>query len=580
VIYLAVSEGKGKITEQELAKSLTDKLQPAAIKADYESNPNTNAFTDAEKSKLAGIEAGAQVNKIETIKRNGTTLTITSKSVDISVPTVINNLTSTDTANALSANQGKVLNDNLNSHTTNITHSFYGIASGTNTYAVTISNFSGLVDGANVRIKFTNGNTGACTLNINSLGAKSIKKPDGSDLASGEILAGQILNLTYNGSVFQLVSGGGGDYVQIDFNNYYTADDTVRKLSSPSSLSSDKYYLGGTTVSTNYALFAGGINGQGSRLSSVDAYNTNLTKTTPTNLGVNISNLCGGKVGNYGLFAGGYVTYYNSLIFAYDPSLTRSTVSTAVGRKDIVSATVGNYALFAGGDNGSYLDRVDSCSSTLTVNFITALSQPKVAFGGASVGNYAIFAGGVYGGNLSSVDAYNNSLTKTTPTSLSIARSGLGGASVGNYAIFAGGSGHDRFVDVYDNNLVKSTGPLLSTNRTNPLSCSIDNYALFASSTNSIDIYNANLVRSVTDGFSLERTYGASAALGRYALFGGGIQVSSVDAYESTVISYIPVTSGSKYKFTEASEQTATTATTLIYNQSITGYVKYKKGAI
>ena len=34
----------------------------AVIKTTYEGEANTNAFTDAEKSKLAGIEAGAQVN--------------------------------------------------------------------------------------------------------------------------------------------------------------------------------------------------------------------------------------------------------------------------------------------------------------------------------------------------------------------------------------------------------------------------------------------------------------------------------------------------------------------------------------
>lgn len=64
---MAVSEGKGKITELELAKSFTDKLQPSAIKEAYESNSDTNAFTDAEKTKLSGIEPGAQVNKVTSV---------------------------------------------------------------------------------------------------------------------------------------------------------------------------------------------------------------------------------------------------------------------------------------------------------------------------------------------------------------------------------------------------------------------------------------------------------------------------------------------------------------------------------
>ena len=39
----------------------------AEIKTQYESNPDTNAFTDAEKDKLAGIEAGADMTKAESL---------------------------------------------------------------------------------------------------------------------------------------------------------------------------------------------------------------------------------------------------------------------------------------------------------------------------------------------------------------------------------------------------------------------------------------------------------------------------------------------------------------------------------
>ena len=48
---------------------------------------STNDYTTAEKTKLAGIAAGAQVNVIETVKVNGTALTPSGKAVDITVPT-------------------------------------------------------------------------------------------------------------------------------------------------------------------------------------------------------------------------------------------------------------------------------------------------------------------------------------------------------------------------------------------------------------------------------------------------------------------------------------------------------------
>lgn len=48
---------------------------------------STNDYTTAEKNKLGGIAAGAQVNVIESIKVNGQVQSITSKGVDIAVPT-------------------------------------------------------------------------------------------------------------------------------------------------------------------------------------------------------------------------------------------------------------------------------------------------------------------------------------------------------------------------------------------------------------------------------------------------------------------------------------------------------------
>ncbi len=44
----------------------------ASIKSKYESNPDTNAFTDSEKSKLSGIEAGAQQNDASTTLQGNT----------------------------------------------------------------------------------------------------------------------------------------------------------------------------------------------------------------------------------------------------------------------------------------------------------------------------------------------------------------------------------------------------------------------------------------------------------------------------------------------------------------------------
>lgn len=74
---------------------------------------SSNDYTSTEKTKLSGIAEGAQVNVIEAIKVNGVAQTITSKAVDITVPTGAlaskDKVAKTDLADALKSEiEGKV----------------------------------------------------------------------------------------------------------------------------------------------------------------------------------------------------------------------------------------------------------------------------------------------------------------------------------------------------------------------------------------------------------------------------------------------------------------------------------------
>lgn len=76
-----------------------------------------------------------------------------------------------------------------------------------NVYAVTLSPApASYAAGMVVVFKAGNASTGASTLNVNSLGAKTIKKNQGIDLGSGDIKSGQIVTAVYDGTNFQLVS--------------------------------------------------------------------------------------------------------------------------------------------------------------------------------------------------------------------------------------------------------------------------------------------------------------------------------------------------------------------------------------
>jgi hypothetical protein len=83
----------------------------------------------------------------------------------------------------------------------------FSTASGVNTYtndtALLVTSY---VQGLLVRILFKNTNTGASTININGLGAIALKKNGGVDaLQNGDIIAGSMYDLQYDGSNFQIV---------------------------------------------------------------------------------------------------------------------------------------------------------------------------------------------------------------------------------------------------------------------------------------------------------------------------------------------------------------------------------------
>lgn len=87
----------------------------------------------------------------------------------------------------------------------------FGSATGTNAYSVTIGSVPQLYTGLRVTVSFANANTGGASLNVNGLGAKTIIKAGGAALTSGNIKAGSIQSLVYNGTSFQLL-GEGGEY--------------------------------------------------------------------------------------------------------------------------------------------------------------------------------------------------------------------------------------------------------------------------------------------------------------------------------------------------------------------------------
>ena len=186
------------------------------------------------------------------------------------------------------------------------------------------------------------------------------------------------------------------------------------------------------------------------------------TKSEDASLSQARTELAATSVGNYALFGGGgdgSVSNYYDTVDAYDTNLTRTTrTALSQARRLLAATSVGNYALFGGGDDGSgpSYSPVDAYDTNLSRTTTTELSQARDALAATSLGNYALFGGGQQfdiSSTYSTVDAYDTNLSRTTPTALSQDRTFLSATNVGNYALFGGGRiGSTSFynkVDVY-----------------------------------------------------------------------------------------------------------------------------------
>ena len=79
--------------------------------------------------------------------------------------------------------------------------------SGTNTIVATAAvGMSAYATGQTFRFISAGANTGAATININTIGAKSIVKLNGSPLVAGDIPSGAMVSVSYDGTNFQLQS--------------------------------------------------------------------------------------------------------------------------------------------------------------------------------------------------------------------------------------------------------------------------------------------------------------------------------------------------------------------------------------
>lgn len=119
-------------------------------------------------------------------------------------------LAEVDTGDAAGGTSARLVVNPSTLHQSRVTNNYAADVGSTDTYAITSTvPLATLVVGKEITFKANTRNTGACTLNVDALGAVSIKKDVDQDLATGDIKANQIVKVVYDGANFQLIQNTG-----------------------------------------------------------------------------------------------------------------------------------------------------------------------------------------------------------------------------------------------------------------------------------------------------------------------------------------------------------------------------------
>lgn len=260
--------------------------------------------------------------------------------------------------------------------------------------------------------------------------------------------------------------------------------------------------------SGSYLLFAGGLYGRLLGMynisSTVDTYNTSLTKVDTSALPAVRYKMAGVSNGTYAVFAGGWAIVSGSsnkilapdaAVVTYNGALTRSTAyDLSTARSEVTCGMLDGWLAFAGGvttrtdATAAYSTALDWYDRSLVrYTILSALPVAAIGMGCATVGDSILFVGGedASGAYLTNVTAYDTSLTRTLLTSLPRGTSGLKGAKMLNeeFVLFAGGktsAGVSAAVYLYDDSLTRTTLTSMSSKRSDHAAAAVGSYVLFA----------------------------------------------------------------------------------------------------
>jgi hypothetical protein len=241
--------------------------------------------------------------------------------------------------------------------------------------------------GLKVAFKALSGCTGSCTLDVNGLGQKSLVRSDGSALAAGDYIAGQIVTATYDGTKFfaeEMIAARLANNVSTVTALTGTAT-TQAGLASGSAATASGHASTATTQASNASISAGTATTQADIATAArevvepaNLFTYSITSTTLTNAGQRTLTVETGK----SFVPGDVVKAYSFIdpdqwmggtVFSYSGVTLVLQLSTAVG-----SGTKTNWRI-SGSDSSKNSVIAATQAASAAASAVTATTQAGLA---------------------------------------------------------------------------------------------------------------------------------------------------------------------------------------------------------
>jgi hypothetical protein len=359
---------------------------------------------------------------------------------------------------------------------------------------------SSYATGARYRFKANTANTGAATLNLNSLGAKTIKKAAGgvtTDLSDNDIRAGQVVDVAYDGTNLQMQSGlgnaasggsPGGSDTQLQYNNASAFGGVTGATSDGTNVT----YGSGNLRATSPRITTGVNDSNGNSeilfTATASAVNQFTVTNAATGGGPNLS--ATGSDTNIGISitpkgAGFNTSTLGGVDLPWTASTTRPalTVTTATGKfgvyagSSVFLGTVSNHALSFITNNGNPAFTVTSAGtgfngrSSAVFGWVSSSSDSS---GTADTG-LARNAAGVVEVNNGTAGTYRDLKVRQHYVDQTVTAGGTTGAQTINKAAGTVNFAASATALTVTNSLVTTSSTVYAEARTNDSTCSVKN---------------------------------------------------------------------------------------------------------